>query len=75
MDIGSLLNQATHVGALFDTARDAFTNLKTNVAGAKSALAEDDLKLLEEKLADIHAKNLALSAELDANLAALERRG
>lgn len=75
MDFANLFAQGKEALALLDNAKRAVEAFKSNFAGAKGAVSATELSQLEAQLDDIHAKNLALSAEVDDTMAKLQARG
>ena len=75
MNFASMLQMAGQVIGLLGQARSQFEHLKSNFEEAKDTLSETEVAELRAKLEEIHKANLALSQELDDNLAALQARG
>lgn len=71
----SLLSQATQALGLIGQAQQLWQHLQQNLADAKDTLSEAEYSQIKAKLDEIHAANMKLSQELDANLAILEQRG
>lgn len=75
MDFENLFEQGRQALQLLDNAKAAVATFRSNVAGGKATLAATELSQIEAQLNEIHAKNLALSAELDDTMSQLQARG
>ncbi|HET7255613.1 MAG TPA: hypothetical protein VFJ46_17790 [Xanthobacteraceae bacterium] len=75
MDFADLFAKGQEALALLDNAKAAVAAFKGGYEGIKAAVSETDLAKLEAQLSEIHAKNLALSTELDDTMSQLQARG
>ena len=75
MDFGQLFAKGQEALSLLDNAKRAVEAFKSGFSGSKDALAATEVSQLEAQLADISAKNAALSSELDDTMAKLQARG
>lgn len=74
-DFSDLFQMGQEALSALDNAKSMIAAFKSNFSAAKSALGENDVAKLEAQLADIHAKNLLLSEEVDNTMAQLQARG